>query len=1770
MKKQLLFTFFILSFLSFSANAQVGFTCDNPIQIPSLPYQSIDNTANYGDIIDFSQGVSCGDWSGTNYLEGNEVFYNFTAPFTSNITITMNPLDDSSTNSSLFIYEGCSNVGTACLSGVANTTTDLRELNLLVFEGQTYTIVISSSSQTQTIAYDLIIQKEDCSPKPTGLGVSNITSVGAKLTWANTGNYASWQVAFQDEGATIPVEDGVTVTNPFLVKTGLSADTSYQFWVRGLCPSGNGAFSQWSGPYVFRTGLCDYPNTCAYTFVFSSEQNNGWNGAVMEVRQNGYLRGTIGTNYTSENSWNQSQVQLCKNIPFEVVWTVPGTAPEECGLTIKNSFGQTLYVKQPSDMPGETIFTGGAVTCVAPICQVSPSNISVTQLSSTSAVADWTSATAESWDIFLVPLDESSPNADSVPTYANVQKPFTFYDLSPNTSYQIYVRSNCTSYLKTPWSSVGYFSVFITCYEPTNLSVDQVTTTSAKLNWTKGMPTDNSWEILMIPSLTSEIPTTVPSENPVLENGATLTTVTGNTTFKNFTDLVQATVYICYIRTVCSDTDKSAWTTPYLFYTSICNEEDKCTYRFVLSTTNQNTWNGATMQVRQNGIVVANLGANYINNSNGILVNLCDEVPFDLYWSEGGFSPETIGVQIQSPFQDILYTMLPGQSNPSTILYQSEGDCTPPACPKPTLLSVTADLITQVSAELSWTETGDATQWEVYAVPVESTLPVNETPLNIGVEGYYLATANPFTVTGLQPGVEYVYYVRSICSPNEIGTWTILSPKKFITKPLNDDCSAAIPVPVNAVNDCTNFISGSTFGATGSVEITSCTGGKDDDIWYSFVSSSDVHIISFSNIVGTSTNIDHAVYEGFDCGTMEQLYCSDPNSSIAKNLTIGQTYLIRVFTREVAPANGSNPKNATFDLCIKTPSPLTNDECSIATVIPISQSILNQTSVEGELTRATASIQPSTCPGMEDDDVWFQFVATGPRHLISINNIQLSSIDLNFAVFSNTDCNNLALINCYSDTSAILENLTLGQDYKIRVWSVSNTQVEVSFEISVSNIYPPLVATTTQFTNEQLVTNVLVNNPCVDISNITSSTGSNFNNVNGIGYFTNTNPFFPITSGVVLSTGNASNVGGPNLTILGDGINTWLGDDDLSAIQATQIPPISGNLYNATKLEFDFTSQNEFMSFNFLFASEEYGTFQCSYADAFAFLLTDLTTGITTNLAVVPGTASPVSVITIRNSENNPDCSSVNEAFFDTYFDDLLAQTAATNFNGQTELMSASSAIVSNNPYHIKMVIADRSDSAYDSAVFIQAGSFSSGPPQCTDKVQLVAFIDANNNGTKEDTESSFTYGSFVYKLNNGGDINNISSPIGNYTIYDENPLNSYDFSYEVHPEYATYFSAGTINHNDISIAVGSGTQTLYFPITQIQGYNDVTVSIVPVGQPTAGFSYTNKIFYTNLGTAATSGTITYTKDDAVTISSDQLGVVATTEGFTFDFSNLAPYETRSFNISINVPSIPVVNIDDVLEGSVAISAPSDDINLNNNTYVNSQIVVASYDPNDKMEAHGEKLDINNFSQDDYLFYTIRFQNTGTANAINIRIEDVLDAQLDEESIRMISASHNYVMERVGNVLVWKFDYIYLPSILENEELSNGYLTFKIKVKPGFEVGDIIPNFAEIYFDTNPAIITNTFTSTFEEQLSTPEFTSGNLLMYPNPSNGMVYINTQNTTENLKEINLYDVLGKMILSTKNLSSKQSNLNVGSLAKGVYMVEITTENNFKQTKKLVVN
>ncbi|MFN3753140.1 T9SS type A sorting domain-containing protein [Flavobacterium sp.] len=458
----------------------------------------------------------------------------------------------------------------------------------------------------------------------------------------------------------------------------------------------------------------------------------------------------------------------------------------------------------------------------------------------------------------------------------------------------------------------------------------------------------------------------------------------------------------------------------------------------------------------------------------------------------------------------------------------------------------------------------------------------------------------------------------------------------------------------------------------------------------------------------------------------------------------------------------------------------------------------------------------------------------------------------------------------------------------------------------------------------------------------------------------------------------------------------------------------------------------------------------------------------------------------------------------------------------------------------------------------------------CPESLNLVAFLDSNNNGVKDLGEIDFNDGQFEYQINNSGTPLYGYPNAGNFYIFDSNPTNTYDLSFVVNSNYTSYFNSGS-NYTNITLPTGSGSNVYYFPITQLQVLNDLEVQLIPSGAPRPGFTYFNTISYKNKGTQTiNSGMVSFTKSPVVSIVNiSQSGTNSTASGFNYTFSNLAPNEQRYIYVQMQVPTIPTVSLGDVLTNSAAIEPIAADHFPNNNNASLSQIIIGSYDPNDKAESHGGQIVFEDFTANDYLYYTIRFENTGTANAEFIRVEDVLHADLNENTFEMLNASHTVNTRREGNQLTWHFFDINLPPSSININDGHGYVYFRIKPKAGYAIGDIIPNTASIFFDYNPPIVTNTFNTEFVETLGTDTFEANTILMYPNPASQLLTVSVTNAAENLKEIIFYDIIGKRIKTISSLSDHQTIIDLSDLSKGVYLLEINTGNNFKTIKKLVV-
>ena len=237
------------------------------------------------------------------------------------------------------------------------------------------------------------------------------------------------------------------------------------------------------------------------------------------------------------------------------------------------------------------------------------------------------------------------------------------------------------------------------------------------------------------------------------------------------------------------------------------------------------------------------------------------------------------------------------------------------------------------------------------------------------------------------------------------------------------------------------------------------------------------------------------------------------------------------------------------------------------------------------------------------------------------------------------------------------------------------------------------------YSPQELIENILIDSDCISNVVVTNVVGGNFGGTDrSYGYFDATGTTFPIQSGLVLSTGRLSNVPGPNTSLSDDTATGWIGDNDLETVLNET------NTLNATIIEFEFQSISETISFRYIFASEEYqegNSNTCQYSDLFGFLIRPVTSSNYDNIAIVPGTSTPVKVTTVHSGIPGG-CDPINEAYFGGWNN----SSAPINFNGQTTVLTATAQVVPNETYHVKLVIADEQNYRYDSAVFLEAGSF--------------------------------------------------------------------------------------------------------------------------------------------------------------------------------------------------------------------------------------------------------------------------------------------------------------------------------------------------------------------------------------------------------------------------------------------------------------------------------
>ena len=388
---------------------------------------------------------------------------------------------------------------------------------------------------------------------------------------------------------------------------------------------------------------------------------------------------------------------------------------------------------------------------------------------------------------------------------------------------------------------------------------------------------------------------------------------------------------------------------------------------------------------------------------------------------------------------------------------------------------------------------------------------------------------------------------------------------------------------------------------------------------------------------------------------------------------------------------------------------------------------------------------------------------------------------------------------------------------------------------------------------------------------------------NAAGNFGTGGNILGLANGVVLGNGSVVNVIGPNCSTGITGINNQPGDADLTA-------QIGQPTQDASVLEFDFVPTGNLITFQYVFASDEYQDFVFDFNDGFAFFLNGQ------NIALVPQTTSIVSINNVNNGSTEPGLTGIPAVNPQFYINNDFQVPAVAPFNtemdGMTVVLTATAKVNPGVINHIKLAIADARDQEFDSNVFIGAGSLTST------NVQLTPGTLAFGNENQGNTSTAQT----VTMTNTGTTpLNNISiatQESGNFT-----QTNTCGMSLA-----AGASCAITVTFAPGANSVGVIQEKLEIADSAPDSPQTVTVSGTAVAGPFVTFSPTSLTFGPqNSGTTSPPQTVTVknTGTAALSITGLQIETDFQAEGSDFQIQssdctdgNIAPNATCTINVT--------------------------------------------------------------------------------------------------------------------------------------------------------------------------------------------------------------------------------------------------------------------------------
>ncbi len=455
---------------------------------------------------------------------------------------------------------------------------------------------------------------------------------------------------------------------------------------------------------------------------------------------------------------------------------------------------------------------------------------------------------------------------------------------------------------------------------------------------------------------------------------------------------------------------------------------------------------------------------------------------------------------------------------------------------------------------------------------------------------------------------------------------------------------------------------------------------------------------------------------------------------------------------------------------------------------------------------------------------------------------------------------------------------------------------------------------------------------------------------------------------------------------------------------------------------------------------------------------------------------------------------------------------------------------------------------------FVPGGNYNTISGTCT--------FDSNNNGC--DTSDVLPH-QIRLNITDGTNIGaTFGNDTGNYAFY----VGTGNFQVTPEIENSNWFTFSPATASVSFTNINNNVNTQNFCISPNGSHQDVEIILAPITPARPGFDAIYLVTYRNKGNQI----LTMNNGIGFIYNANQMSFVsATTTPSSFvngtiswDVANLLPFESRSFYIIMNINSplgTASVAIGDILNFTATIALQSNDENMADNTTIYHQTVVGAYDPNSVTCVEGDSLPPSEIGN--YLHYVINFENTGNYQAENVVVKDIIDtSKYDINTLQLLSSSNPVYTRINGNKVEFIFENINLAAQGGNPPVGgHGNVLFKIKSNNTLQSGDFVSKEANIYFDYNAPILTNTSQTTYAVLSNSIHQLDNSIAIYPNPTASIININCNSA---IKTVEIFDLQGRLLetLIANNINAK---IDLSSRMQGIYFLKITSDKGAKVEK-----